>query len=203
MHSLAQEIQGFSKNRLKKQSTRVTTVTGKKLLERRSDGSEGEAVQVEELQDDSGCGFVEDTSLDLQVGVVRPFLLLASQDAAHDIDTLQRFKVSHVLNVAYGVTNLFPDQMVYRTLQILDLPETDITSHLEECSCFIDHARAQDGVVLVHCNAGVSRSSSIVIGYLMLREGLSFDDAYNQVKLARPSIRPNAGFSQQLQNYKP
>ncbi|XP_015248357.1 PREDICTED: dual specificity protein phosphatase 19-like [Cyprinodon variegatus] len=203
MHSLAQEIQGFSKNRLKKQSTRVTTVTGKKLLERRSDGSEGEAVQVEELQDDSGCGFVEDTSLDLQVGVVRPFLLLASQDAAHDIDTLQRFKVSHVLNVAYGVPNLFPDQMVYRTLQILDLPETDITSHLEECSCFIDQARAQDGVVLVHCNAGVSRSSSIVIGYLMLREGLSFDDAYNQVKLARPSIRPNAGFSQQLQNYKP
>lgn len=78
MHSLAQEIQGFSKNRLKKQSTCVTTVTGKKLLERRSDGSEGEAVQVEELQDDSGCGFVEDTSLDLQVGVVRPFLLLGN-----------------------------------------------------------------------------------------------------------------------------
>lgn len=203
MHSLAQEIQGFSKNRLKKQSTRVTTVTGKKLLERRSEGAEGEVEQVEELEDENGCGFVEDTSLDLQVGVVRPFLLLASQDAAHDIDTLRRFKVSHVLNVAYGVTNLFPDQILYKTLQILDLPETHITSHLEECSSFIDQAREQDGVVMVHCNAGVSRSSSIVIGYLMLREGLSFDDAYNQVKLARPSIRPNPGFFQQLQNYKP
>ncbi|MED6292551.1 hypothetical protein CHARACLAT_001458 [Characodon lateralis] len=126
----------------------------------------------------------------------------ASQDAAHDIDTLQRFKVSHVLNVAYGVTNLFPDQMVYKTFQILDLPETDITAHLEECSSFIDQAREQDGVVMVHCNAGVSRSSSIVIGYLMLREGLSFDDAYKQTKLARPSIRPNPGFYQQLQNFK-
>uniref|UniRef100_A0AAZ1XV11 Dual specificity phosphatase 19b n=1 Tax=Oreochromis aureus TaxID=47969 RepID=A0AAZ1XV11_OREAU len=196
------EIHGFAKDRLKKQCTRVTTVTGKKLLERRSDGGEGDVEQVEELEEGNGCGFVEDNSLDLQVGVVRPFLLLGSQDAAHDIDTLQRYKVSHVLNVAYGVDNLFPDKMVYKTLQILDLPETEITSYFEECSSFIDQTREQGGVLLVHCNAGVSRSSSIVIGYLMLREGLSFDDAYSQVKLARPSIRPNPGFYQQLQKYK-
>ncbi|XP_041645034.1 dual specificity protein phosphatase 19-like isoform X1 [Cheilinus undulatus] len=202
MHSLAQEIQGFTKNRLKKQCTHVTTVTGRKLLERRSDGGEGE-VQVEELEEGGGFGFVEDKSLDLQVGVVKPFLLLASQDAAHDIDTLRRHKVSHVLNVAYGVNNLFHDQLVYKTVEILDLPETDITSYFGECSSFIDQAREQDGVVLVHCNAGVSRSSSIVIGYLMLREGLMFDAAYSQVKLARPSIRPNPGFYEQLKNYKP
>uniref|UniRef100_A0A8C6NSP3 Uncharacterized protein n=1 Tax=Nothobranchius furzeri TaxID=105023 RepID=A0A8C6NSP3_NOTFU len=77
MHSLAQEIQGFSKDRLKKQCTHVTTVTGKKLLERRSNEGEGQVEQVEELEG-SGCGFVEDTSLDLQVGVVRPFLLLGN-----------------------------------------------------------------------------------------------------------------------------
>eukprot|EP00066_Takifugu_rubripes_P002158 XP_003963887.2 PREDICTED: dual specificity protein phosphatase 19-like isoform X2 [Takifugu rubripes] len=179
MHSLAQEIEGFSRNRLRKQCTRVTTVTGRMLLERRSDGGEGQD-QLEELEAGVGCGFVEDKSLDLQVGVVRPFLLLASQDAAHDIDTLQRYKVSHILNVAYGVTNLYPDLFVYKTLQILDLPDTDITSHLAECSSFIDEARKQEGVVLVHCNAGVSRSSSVVIGYLMQREELSFEDAYSQ-----------------------
>lgn len=78
MHSLAQEIQGFSRNRLKKQCTRVTTVTGRKLLER-SGGEDGEVEQVEELEEGSGCGFVEDTSLDLQVGVVRPFLLLGNK----------------------------------------------------------------------------------------------------------------------------
>lgn len=52
-------------------------MTGRKLLERRSDGGEGEE-QVEELEEGSGCGFVEDTSLDLQVGAVRPFLLLGN-----------------------------------------------------------------------------------------------------------------------------
>ncbi|XP_062257615.1 dual specificity protein phosphatase 19-like [Platichthys flesus] len=203
MQSLGQEIHGFSKNRLRKQCTRVTTVTGRKLLETRSDGAEGEVERVEELEEGSGCGFVEDKSLDLQVGVVRSFLLLAAQLAAHDSDTLQRCKVSHVLNVAYGVNNLFPDQLVYKTLQVLDLPETDITSYLEECSSFINQAREQGGAVLVHCNAGVSRSSSVVIGYLMLREGLLFDDAFSQVKLARPSTRPNPGFYLQLQSYTP
>ncbi|XP_077438521.1 dual specificity protein phosphatase 19-like isoform X1 [Vanacampus margaritifer] len=199
MHSLSGQIQGFSKSRLRKQCTHVTTVTGKKLLERSTNGS----VQVEELEDGNGCGFVEDKSLDLQVGVVRPFLLLASQDAAHDMDTLQRYQVSHVLNVAYGVANPFPNQLVYKTVQILDLPETQIASYVNECGAFIDQAREQDGVVLVHCNAGVSRSSSIVMAYLMWREELLFDEAYRQVKLARPSSRPNPGFHHQLQNYRP
>lgn len=202
MHSLSQEIQGFSKSRLKKQCTRVTTVTGRRLLERRGGGEDDDG-GVEEEEEGAAFGFVEDTSLDLQVGIVRPFVLLGSQDAAHDEETLQRLKVTHVLNVAYGVSNLLPDQLVYKTLQILDLPDTDITSYLEECSGFIELARQQDGVVLVHCNAGVSRSSSVVVGYLMLREGLTFDDAYSQVKLARPSTRPNPGFYQQLQTYKP
>ncbi|XP_056148054.1 dual specificity protein phosphatase 19-like [Lampris incognitus] len=200
MHSLAKEIQAFSRDRLNTQCTRVTTVTGRQFVERRAGGQVTEE-QVE--GDGAGFGFVEDKSLDLQVGIVRPSLLLASQDVAHDIDTLQRYKVSHVLNVAYGVANLFPDQFAYKTLNILDVPDTDITSYLEECCSFIDQALKQSGVVLVHCNAGVSRSSSIVMGYLMLRDGLSFDDAYRHVKQARPSVCPNPGFYQQLQNYKP
>lgn len=56
---------------------------------------------------------------------------------------LSLFQVTHVLNVAFGVDNLFPGQLVYKTLRILDLPDTDITSYFEECSSFIDQARQQ------------------------------------------------------------
>lgn len=62
---------------------------------------------------------------------------------------------------------------------------------------------SQDGVVLVHCNAGVSRCSSVVIGYLMLREKLPFQEAFSLVQAARPSARPNPGFHRQLQLYRP
>lgn len=60
----------------------------------------------------------------------------------------------------------------------------------------------QDGVVLVHCNAGVSRAAAIVIGFLMNSEEISFTSAFSLVKNARPSICPNAGFMEQLRTYQ-
>ncbi|KAG2458912.1 dual specificity protein phosphatase 19a [Polypterus senegalus] len=204
MHSLAQEIKAFSKTALKKQNTRVTTLTGKRIIETWRDS------RVQEVLEDAGpageavcCGYVQDLSLDLQVGQVTPWLFLASQDVAQDFESLKKIKVSHILNVAYGVENAFPDHFTYRTLAILDLPDTDITSYFQECFDFISEARSQNGVVLVHCNAGVSRAPSIVIGYLMSVDGLTFEDAFSRVKMARPAICPNPGFLEQLKQYKP
>ncbi|XP_067303532.1 dual specificity protein phosphatase 19b [Pseudorasbora parva] len=200
MNSLAQEIAGFSAARLRKQSTRVTTVTGQKLVETRR-GEDFHVTRDTERESDAACGFVQDLNLDLQVGVIRPFLLLSSQDAAHDIETLNKLKVTHVLNVSYGVQNVFPDLFTYKTVTMMDIPETDITSYFPECFEFIKEASQQDGVVLVHCNAGVSRSASVVIGFLMSQEKMSFDEAFSAVKTARPSIQPNPGFISQLKKY--
>jgi len=83
----------------------------------------------------------------------------------------------------------------------MDLPDTDIVSHFDECFAFIDTARDTGGRVLVHCMAGVSRSASIVIGYLMKVKDMDFVTAFNHVKAKRPTIRPNDGFMHQLQNY--
>ncbi|KAK3546602.1 hypothetical protein QTP70_030477 [Hemibagrus guttatus] len=200
MQSFSQELQNFSRARLKKQCTRITTATGKVLVETRS-GDDGYITVVAE--ESAACGFVQDMCLDLQVGVITPFLLLSSQDAASDIETLKKFKVTHVLNVAYGTMNSFPEQFIYKHVPMLDLPETKLTSYLPQCFEFIDEARKQDGVALLHCNAGVSRSASIAIAYLMAREKIPFDDAFNRVKSARPSTQPNAGFLVQLKEYQP
>ncbi|POI28200.1 hypothetical protein CIB84_008050 [Bambusicola thoracicus] len=219
MHSLAQEIRSFSKANLRKQRTRVTTLTGRRVIET----WRGACLQVEEEAEAvPGGGFVQDLSCDLQVGAARPWLLLGSQDAAHDLETLRKHKVTphrvwhadlvwvfffetkvtHILNVAYGVQNAFLNDFVYKTISILDLPETDITSYFPECFEFIEKAKIQDGVVLVHCNAGVSRAAAIVIGFLMSSEGLSFASAFSLVKSARPSICPNPGFMEQLHKYQ-
>ncbi|XP_072903154.1 dual specificity protein phosphatase 19 [Hemitrygon akajei] len=200
MHSLVNEIKAFSKTSLRKQSTRVTTITGRRLIETLKDAR----VHVEEdaQQTDGACGYVHDTSLDLQVGVIKPWLLLASQDVAHNYEKLKTHKISHILNVGYGIENAFPCEFIYKNVSILDLPDTAITLYFQECFDFIDQAKTQNGVVLVHCNAGVSRSASIVIGYLMWLYGLSFNDAFSEVKNARQVINPNPGFMEQLKNYQ-
>ncbi|KAL2081299.1 hypothetical protein ACEWY4_023152 [Coilia grayii] len=201
MQSLAQEIKSFSKTTLRKQCTRVTTLSGRRIIET----WKGSTVTVVEdtVQPDTEFGYVQDTSWDLQVGVVKPHLILGSQDAANDFGTLRKHKVTHILNVAYGVENAFPDLFIYKSLSILDQPDTDIISYIQECTQFIEQAKAERGVVLVHCNTGVSRCAAVVIGYLMSREGQPFDDAFALVKSARPASCPNPSFIEQLKSYKP
>ncbi|XP_039349691.1 dual specificity protein phosphatase 19 [Mauremys reevesii] len=201
MHSLTQEIRSFSRKNLKKQCTRVTTLTGKRMIETWKD-ARMQVVEEAEPSDGFGCGYVQDLSLDLQVGVIKPWLLLGSQDAAQDLETMKKYGVTHILNVAYGVENAFPNDFIYKNISILDLPETDITSYFPECFEFIEQAKMLDGVVLVHCNAGVSRAAAIIIGFLINSEGLNFARAFSWVKNARPAICPNPGFMEQLHKYQ-
>ncbi|XP_074159030.1 dual specificity protein phosphatase 19 [Sminthopsis crassicaudata] len=201
MHSLNQEIRAFSRTNLRKQCTRVTTLTGKKIIETWKDAR---IHVVEEVEPGSGggCGYVQDLSLDLHVGVIKPWLLLGSQDVAHDLDTLKKHKVTHILNVAYGVENAFLNDFTYKHISILDLPDTNIISYFPECFEFIEEAKLKDGVVLIHCNAGVSRSAAIIIGFLMSTEKITFTSAFSLVKNARPAICPNSGFMEQLRAYQ-
>jgi protein-tyrosine phosphatase len=58
--------------------------------------------------------------------------------------------------------------------------------------------KKQNRKVLVHCAAGVSRSASFVIAYIMKSRKIGFDEAYTFVKSKRPIITPNSGFVKQL-----
>ncbi|XP_028249242.1 dual specificity protein phosphatase 19 [Parambassis ranga] len=200
MQSLTEEIQSFSRTRLRKQCTRVTSLSGRRIIET----WKGSTITVVEdpAPPEKMMGYVPDTSWDLQIGIVKPFLLLGSQDAAHDFGTLRKHKVSHILNVAFGVENVFPDLFIYKTVSILDQPDADLLLHIQECCDFIQQANNEKGVVLIHCNAGVSRAPAVVIGYLMSCDGLSFDAALSLVKSARPTASPNPGFLEQLRSYK-
>ena len=56
--------------------------------------------------------------------------------------------------------------------------------------------------MLVHCHAGISRSATIVIAYLMKALSMTLEEAYKLVKSRRPRIKPNQAFISQLMEYE-
>lgn len=64
-----------------------------------------------------------------------------------------------------------------------------------------DEAVHSGQVCLVHCMAGMSRSATIVIAYLMSRNRWPLRRALVHVKQCRSIIYPNRGFLRQLYEY--
>ena len=62
----------------------------------------------------------------------------------------------------------------------------------------LDSAVNSQSGVLIHCFAGVSRSATVTIAYLMRRRCMSFDNAHSLVSEKRTGISPNIHFLMQL-----
>lgn len=197
MASLAEEL-ALKRGKLRHTKTQVTTPDGhSKIEEMLHDGS-----CKEEPVPPTCPGFVVDTKPDLRYSIILNKVIIGSQDVAHDLDILTNNKVTHILNVATGIANVFEGWFTYKTKEAFDIPMYQIIDIFDECCEYIHSAVISGGCVLVHCNAGVSRSASIVIAYLMKHYGMSFDEAFKFVKSKRSFIRPNAGFVEQLKAYE-
>jgi predicted protein tyrosine phosphatase len=88
--------------------------------------------------------------------------------------------------------------------QLDDAPTaTEFPATLRACVALLQQMHQHDKrPCLVHCYAGVSRSASVVIAYLMTRYALKAQDAYALVEQRRPCINPNPYFERELFAYE-
>ena len=71
---------------------------------------------------------------------------------------------------------------------MLDVPQTNIAVHFDDVAEFIDLALDGGGKVLVNCEMGMSRSSTCVLAYLMLRHHMSAGEALAKVRPQNTSV---------------
>ncbi|TNM98207.1 hypothetical protein fugu_014453 [Takifugu bimaculatus] len=76
------------------------------------------------------------------------------------------------------------------------------TQHFKQSIMFMHESRLKGEGCLVHCLAGVSRSVTLVVAYIMTVTRLGWSDALAAVKAARPCAAPNVGFQRQLQEFE-
>lgn len=55
---------------------------------------------------------------------------------------------------------------------------------------------------MVHCHAGISRSATICLAYIMYNEKIDLNTAFEYVKSRKHEISPNLSFMQQLLTFE-
>lgn len=115
-------------------------------------------------------------------------------------ELLKKHNIIAIVNLSNSKNN-YPKDIQIMNIMIDDAYNIDITSYLEDAYNFIEKYN-KDGNVLVHCRAGISRSSSVVIHYIMKKYNKSYQEALSFVKEKRSIVQPNDGFMRQLVKYQ-
>ena len=80
--------------------------------------------------------------------------------------------------------------------------QENLIPDFRDAFAFIDEARSSGHSVLIHCQCGVSRSASLVIGYVMKEKNMNLNDAYEYVKNQSKWISPNMSLVYQLVDFE-
>ncbi|OCT86151.1 dual specificity protein phosphatase 16 [Xenopus laevis] len=134
---------------------------------------------------------------------ILPHLYLGCQRDVLNKELMQQNEIGYVLNAS----NTCPKPDFISDSHFLRVPVNDsfcekILPWLDKSVDFIEKAKASNNRVLVHCLAGISRSATIAIAYIMKRMDMSLDEAYRFVKEKRPTISPNFNFLGQLLDFE-
>ncbi|XP_054842725.1 dual specificity protein phosphatase 4 [Eublepharis macularius] len=133
---------------------------------------------------------------------ILPFLYLGSALHAARRDMLDTLGITALLNVSSDCPNHFEGHFQYKCIPVEDNHKTDISSWFMEAIEYIDSVKACHGRVLVHCQAGISRSATICLAYLIMKKRVRLEEAFEFVKQRRSIISPNFSFMGQLLQFE-
>ena len=154
--------------------------------------------------------------------ILDDFLYLGSIRALKNIEYLQDLGITHIISLA-GKINV-NNEFIVHVCHINDNKDTNIIqlfdsifnifNYLDNINQkkkskgksnnkkIIKYKKNKKNIILIHCLAGMSRSASVVIGYLMYQYKLSLMESFQHVYNKRNCINPNIGFLQQLFKYE-
>ncbi|XP_061776239.1 dual specificity protein phosphatase 22-B isoform X3 [Nerophis ophidion] len=110
------------------------------------------------------------------INKVLPDLYLGNFRDARDREQLARNNITHILSIHDTAAPIL-QEMTYLCISAADLPTQNLL-------------------------AGVSRSVTLVVAYIMMVTTLGWKEALAAVRVVRPSAGPNLGFERQLQEFE-
>ncbi|XP_008047246.1 dual specificity protein phosphatase 18-like [Carlito syrichta] len=129
-------------------------------------------------------------------------LYISNGVAANNKLLLSSHRITTVINVSVEVVNTVFENIQYIKVPVADSPSSRLYDFFDLVADHIHSVEMKQGRTLLHCAAGVSRSATFCLAYLMKYHAMSLLDAHTWTKSCRPIIRPNNGFWEQLIHYE-
>nr|CDS16976.1 Dual specificity protein phosphatase 10 [Echinococcus granulosus] len=122
---------------------------------------------------------------------------------SRDAQMMEERSITHVINATYEQPNFFEGggKIEYLRVPVDDNNQADLMPYFRPAIEFIDAAMRAGGRVLVHCQAGVSRSPSLVIAYLVVHSSLSVIEAFTLANHLRSAVGPSLHFLGQVEKF--
>eukprot|EP01084_Bolivina_argentea_P197110 337837_1 len=166
--------------------------------------------------------------------IITDWMWLGNRMSAENKTYLKKIGITHILNCSQHISCFHLSTFKYGRIPLDDNYTANLFDYFDAANKFIDECNPLinnncKNKILIHCAAGVSRSASIVISYLMSRNILynhiekniideirrqlqyknkvnynilTLSESYYFVKGSRSAIRPNEGFLEQLEKFE-
>jgi hypothetical protein len=167
------------------------------------EGLENHNIKLLECEGDTNINFLEE-KFDINVMISK-----ANEEINHIIDNIYLGDCSHTqdellkLGISY-VFNMTPnhyreyDKLIEVKIPLEDSFKQNITDIFPTAIEQVKELNDEGLKIYIHCYAGISRSASFVIYYLMKYHKMKFEDAFKYVRERRYCVQPNASFVEQL-----
>jgi len=96
-------------------------------------------------------------------------LYQGNREAASNKKLLTDNNIKLIVNLSTHLPNYHPDDFVYHNISINDTPTEQFGIRLCDTVNFIHNfIKSNKGNVFIHCHAGISRSSTVTLAYMIL-----------------------------------
>jgi atypical dual specificity phosphatase len=141
--------------------------------------------------------------LHFQISRILDHLYMGSADISQNLEILQSRNITRVINCTEELPTHYPEVLKYIRIPVPDEQKSKIDQFFDESAAFIHELKpSADQEVpeacFVHCSAGISRSASIVLSYLIQHEEMTLVQAWKHTSERRPVVSPNVSFMEQL-----
>jgi hypothetical protein len=137
---------------------------------------------------------------------MRGRLYLGSRPGKLELEMMKSLGITHILDVTANTPPAFARilrrEFVYKNIRLFDSHDQKIVQHFPETYTYIEECIRSGRNILVHCEAGISRSATIVLAYLIKSRKMNLTNAFRFVRQRRTIIQPNFGFVNQLLVYE-